>query len=344
VPINRGTLQGDTLSPFLFLMYIEPLLRWLQVGGRGYQFGCLPAEQRLRHACSNLTYADDLAILTMLQRDLKQQAQKLTLFADWSHMKVNTTKTIVSGILHHNATSGFVGHLHTVDHQLIAGRLRNAIYVQGAPVKYLPPDEPFKYLGVKITLTLDWKPQFLTMLTTLKDKCQQLKRSRLPASTKLRIVRTVLKPKVAYAFSVAPYNPAHLKALDSQLAAVAKQAYGQRHAMPTAMVMEDIDRFGLGLTSLLVDYNHTSVKHLTEALNDATIYGTITHKLLRLQATQTAGLTAGQLRNIAWRFMRIRQLSAVQQSGLSMYQANKHSNNSSARRHQPYASGRQLAL
>lgn len=28
IPILRGTIQGDTLSPFLFLVFIEPLLRW----------------------------------------------------------------------------------------------------------------------------------------------------------------------------------------------------------------------------------------------------------------------------------------------------------------------------
>ncbi len=33
--VDRGTLQGNTLSPFLFIVYIEPLLRWLHVGGRG---------------------------------------------------------------------------------------------------------------------------------------------------------------------------------------------------------------------------------------------------------------------------------------------------------------------
>ena len=37
LPIYRGTLQGDTLSPFLFTIFMEPLLRWLAVGSRGYK-------------------------------------------------------------------------------------------------------------------------------------------------------------------------------------------------------------------------------------------------------------------------------------------------------------------
>jgi hypothetical protein len=34
IPIHRETLQGDTLSPFLFTIFMEPLLRWLSICSR----------------------------------------------------------------------------------------------------------------------------------------------------------------------------------------------------------------------------------------------------------------------------------------------------------------------
>ena len=37
--VGRGTIQGDTLSPFLFLLFQEPLLRWLHSGGRDISLG-----------------------------------------------------------------------------------------------------------------------------------------------------------------------------------------------------------------------------------------------------------------------------------------------------------------
>jgi hypothetical protein len=39
IDINRGTLHGDTLSPFLLTLFLEPFLRWLTIGGHGDRRG-----------------------------------------------------------------------------------------------------------------------------------------------------------------------------------------------------------------------------------------------------------------------------------------------------------------
>jgi len=47
IPVERGMIQGDTLSPFFSLLYMKSLLRWLHVGGRGYVHTCIPKENEL---------------------------------------------------------------------------------------------------------------------------------------------------------------------------------------------------------------------------------------------------------------------------------------------------------
>ena len=80
IELGRGTMQGDIPSPILFLTFTEPVLRWLQSGGRGYRHKCMTNTPEDGHTISNLAYADDLAAMTNSIADMKVQAQKVQAF------------------------------------------------------------------------------------------------------------------------------------------------------------------------------------------------------------------------------------------------------------------------
>jgi hypothetical protein len=136
---------------------------------------------------------------------------------------------------------------------VLALQLEGKILVQGKPVVYQHPSKPFTYLGVDMTLTLNWGHQLRKVLDKIDSKGAALRRSTAAAKHKMKIIQTVIKPMITYAFPVAPYRAMDLKRLDSKIAQMAKEAYKQCRGTPTAMIMDDVDRFGLGTTSLLVD-------------------------------------------------------------------------------------------
>eukprot|EP00983_Pelagomonas_calceolata_P012950 413977-Pelagomonas_calceolata.AAC.1 len=84
IPVERGTIQGDTFSPFLFLIYIEPLLRWLHVGNRGYTHACCHCttskQDQIKNTTSSGAFADDLICLAKSFKIYAYKPKSLWLF------------------------------------------------------------------------------------------------------------------------------------------------------------------------------------------------------------------------------------------------------------------------
>ena len=90
IPIQRGTIQGDTLSPYLFLIFLEPLLCWLQTSKNGYTFGTS------KMTISSAAYADDLAIISNKLHSLQTQLTKLDKYCEWAGMDLGVQKCAIT--------------------------------------------------------------------------------------------------------------------------------------------------------------------------------------------------------------------------------------------------------
>jgi hypothetical protein len=80
VGIGIGTLLGDPLSPLLFDLMIEPLIRWLNASQKGYHI--TSCGLRL----SSKWYADDATLIAHNVKDLNTQLEVVNVFSEWSGM------------------------------------------------------------------------------------------------------------------------------------------------------------------------------------------------------------------------------------------------------------------
>jgi hypothetical protein len=90
IHIQRGTIQGNILSPYLFILFLEPLLRWLQRGQNGYTFCTSNSHE------SAAAYANDMAAIA---NNIKAQIQlnKIQRFNIWAGMDLSIPKHTITG-------------------------------------------------------------------------------------------------------------------------------------------------------------------------------------------------------------------------------------------------------
>jgi ribonuclease HI len=320
IPVNRGTIQGDTLSPFLFLTFMEPLLRWLHSGGRGYKFGCLTdPTTRLLHQCASPTFADDLLCLTHDSNNMQVQADKVTKFGDWSNVFANGKKCGATGIRY--GTEGKLQQCNPISDKAVAAvrRALQRVTVQGQAIPFHHPDkDPYDYLGVPLTPTLNYRWYFERTIDKLREKTNQLGRSFASGPQRLRTLQQCLIPGVAYAFPIMPLGMQEITRLDSVISKLAKQAYRLPLSLPNRMVHLSKNDGGLGIESLRVKYYQLNLATLVKSLNDTGTLGVVTKALLDSQLRILQGLRPADVPREATHLRLVKQLAMATETNLQL--------------------------
>ena len=199
IPIQRGTIQGDTLSPYLFIMFLEPLLRWLQKGNNGYTFGTSKVK------ISSAAYADDLAAIANKLETLQTQLNKLDKFCEWAGMDLGISKCAVTGCPNKCK-------LHPTSFKALI-QATNINY-KNQPIPALNQHEPYTYLGINLAPSLKWKTQINITTAKVIKQCQALTTCPATMKQKINMADTVIRAGIEYNFYAVSYSIPAIKKLD----------------------------------------------------------------------------------------------------------------------------------
>ena len=94
ISLNRGVKQGCPLSPILFNLVLEGMLRGLSgESDCGYRFANDPSL-----SFSNFAYADDLALVASSRSGLERLLSLAGEFADWARLEFRPDKCATLGV------------------------------------------------------------------------------------------------------------------------------------------------------------------------------------------------------------------------------------------------------
>ena len=188
IPVRKGVLQGDCLSPLLFNMCFNTFIQLIRQK-KYKQFGFSPHDEndRLYNPIHWFQFADDAAVFTTDERENQLLLNFFTKWCQWSMMKIRVDKCVAFGLKKLSTRSM---------------QFQPKLFINKEVVPSVKSGESFRYLGRYSNFEMDDKDHKVQIQSCLLNMLQRIDSFTILPSNKLLLYHCWVLSKLSWPLTV----------------------------------------------------------------------------------------------------------------------------------------------
>ena len=196
VKIQRGIFQGDSLSPLLFCLAIDPLSKILKEYDIGYDLS-RSRRKKDKKKINHLLFMDDLKLYAETDEKLNQLVEAVRKFSRDINMEFGLDKCSKCTIRKGKKAAA-----------------ENIQLEDGNIIEDLDDDSSYKYLGIEENATIEHKKMREKVKTEYLSRLRKICKSELTPKNKITAINQLAIPVVTYGFGIIDWPQYELDILD----------------------------------------------------------------------------------------------------------------------------------
>lgn len=227
---NSGVAQGDPNSPLEYIIFQEPLHRWIETHCKGYTFSTVSdLTNNMTHKQNG--YADDIVGLTSSLDDLETMLSGVNKFCEWGGSNINAKKCAIMAL----------------DYSNLDPYVTINLKVKGEKI---PCVKEYTYLGVVVNAYLDSASTCLNIDNKLAPKLIAIDRSTLDGLQKIEMMKAVVLGTFRYYMPNVNFTGSYLNGWNKICRKLVRRWLGT-FRLPNAAIHLPISFDSLGVTDLI---------------------------------------------------------------------------------------------
>ena len=269
ITFDTGVAQGSALSPLLFLIFMNTLLRLLSAKGRkmGISHGLEGVDQ-----FNNMAFADDLSLFAQSTGDMQVLLNEVQKFEEWSGLKVNRNKTCA-------LITGARGNI---------AQQQTGLSYNGSAIRILGCDEACRYLGLWSTANGDMSAMKERVRNKTQEAIDLMKHHPLTPKMAIELFTSIGIGAFRYSAAIVPWTWAELQDLGKMWRQGYKLAWKQPFSVAGDFFILPKHCGGLGLRTPLEIMTQELYRHIQRCLQHEDVTLQIT--LRELEEAKTGKL------------------------------------------------------